>query len=269
VTEQADRERLRLTFDTAAERYERIRPRYLPDVFDEIERFGGLGRGSRVLEVGCGTGQATIDLATRGYEVVAVELGAELAAIARRRLVGFPDAEVIVADFERWELPAEPFDAVVAATAFHWIDPEIRFQKAADALQPGATLAIIDTDHVAGGTEPFFVDAQDCYERWDPSTESGLRLSPASAVEPNTDEVARSARFGPTTVRSYEWDQVYTTADYVDLLLTYSGHLALEPSLRADLLDCIARLIEDRYGGSITKHYLTTVRLAHRRDGTA
>jgi SAM-dependent methyltransferase len=264
-----DRARLRLTFDTAAERYDRIRPRYLPEVFDEIELFAGLGPGSRILEVGCGTGQATIDLAVRGYAVVAVEMGAELAAIARRRLAGNAAAEVVVADFERWELPAEPFDAVVSATAFHWIDPEIRFIKAAGALRPGGTLAIIDTDHVAGGTESFFVDVQDCYERWDPTTEPGLRLQAASAIEPDVDEAARSARFGPTTVRRHEWDRAYPTADYIDLLLTYSGHLALEPTARAGLLDCIAALIDDRYGGVITKRYLTTVRLARRRDGPA
>jgi SAM-dependent methyltransferase len=269
VTERDDRARLRLTFDTAAERYERIRPRDLPEVFDDIERFGGLGRGSRVLEIGCGTGQATIDLAIRGYAVVAVEIGAELAAIARRRLADYPDAEVIVADFERWELPAEPFDAVVSATAFHWIDPEIRFGKAADALRPSGMLAIIDTDHVAGGTEPFFVDVQDCYERWDPTTEPGLRLQAASALEPDVGEVARSARFGPTIVRRHEWDLAYPTSDYLDLLLTYSGHIALESSARAGLLDCIATLIDDRYGGTITKRYLTTVRLARRRDAPA
>ena len=267
MTERDDRTRLRATFDTAAERYDRIRPRYLTEVFDDIERLGGLAPGIRVLEVGCGTGQATVDLATRGHAVVAVEIGAELAAIASRRLARFPDAEVIVADFERWELPTEPFDAVVSATAFHWIDPEIRFLKAADALRPGGLLAIVDTDHGAGGTEQFFVDVQDCYERWDPKTEPGLRLPAAADVETNVDEVARSGRFGPVTVRRYEWEQMYSTSAYRDLLLTYSGHLALERPTRTGLLDCVGALIDSRFGGSITKRYLTTLRLAHRLDG--
>lgn len=220
--------------------------------------------GSRVLEIGCGTGQAAVDLAKRGYEVVAVEIGAELAAIARRRLARFPATEVIVADFEHWELPTEPFDAVVSATAFHWIDPEIRFVKAADALLPGGLLAVIDTDHVSGGTEQFFVDVQDCYECWDPKTEPGLTLPAAGDVEANRDEAAQSGRFGPVTVRHYEWEGAYSTFDYLELLLTYSGHLALELRARAGLLDCIAALIDNRYGGSITKRYLTGVRLAQR-----
>jgi SAM-dependent methyltransferase len=267
VTERDDRTRLRSTFDAAAERYDRIRPGYLPDVFDDIERLGGLGPGSRVLEIGCGTGQATVDLAMRGYAVVAVEIGSELAAIASRHLAGFETTDVIVADFERWELPSEPFDAVVSATAFHWIDPEMRFVKAADALMPGGVLAIVDTEHVAGGTEQFFVEVQDCYERWDPKTEPDLRLSAAADIEANVDEVARSGRFGPVSVRRYEWDQAYSTSDYLDLLLTYSGHLALEPPARACLLDCIGSLIDDAYGGLITKRYLTTLRLASRLDG--
>jgi hypothetical protein len=64
-----------------------------------------------------------VPLARRGYEIVALELGAGLAALARRNLAGFPAVEVINVAFEAWPLPAEPFDAVVAATSFHWIDP--------------------------------------------------------------------------------------------------------------------------------------------------
>jgi 16S rRNA A1518/A1519 N6-dimethyltransferase RsmA/KsgA/DIM1 with predicted DNA glycosylase/AP lyase activity len=109
---------LRLKFDTVAERYDRVRPRYLPEVFDDIERLGGLGPGSCVLDIGCGTGQATVDLAQRGYSVVAVEIGRALAVIASRRLAGFPNAKVIGTDFERREVPPDPFDAVVSATDF-------------------------------------------------------------------------------------------------------------------------------------------------------
>jgi hypothetical protein len=121
---------------------------------------------------------------------------------------------------------------------------------------------VVDTDHVAGATEQFFVDVEDCYERWDSKTEHGLRLPAAADVEANVDDVARSGRFGPVTVRRYEWEGAYSTFDYLDLLLTYSGHLALELRARAGLLDCIAALIDNRYKGSITKRYLTTVRLA-------
>jgi SAM-dependent methyltransferase len=260
-----DRRQLaRATFDTVAERYDRVRPHYPRDVFDDIDGIGGLAPGSRVLEIGCGTGQATIDLATRGHEVVAIELGASMAAVARRNLAGFDKTEVVEADFESWDLPDAPFDAVVSASAFHWIDPEPGFAKVADALAPGGAMAIIAVDQIAGGTEPFFVEVQNCYEQWDSTTEPGLRLPSASAVAVDMDEVARSGRFEPVLVRQYEWEQSYSRLDFVELLLTYSDNLLLEPDVRDGLMGCIGTLIDSRYGGSVTKRYLATLRLARR-----
>lgn len=264
MADSKHRVELRRTFDSAAERYHRARPGYPPAVFEDIATLGGLGPDSRVLEIGCGTGQATIPLAQRDYRVLAVELGPKLAAVARRELAPYPKVEVVVADFETWQLPAEPFDAVVCATAFHWIDPEVRVAKAADALRSGGTLAIIGTEHVAGGTEQFFVDVQECYVRWNPDTPPGVRLPPAAEVAIDTDELDRSGRFGPVNVRRYEWEAPYSTRQYLDLLLTYSGHLALEPDARRQLLDCIGALIEDRYSGGIVKRYLTELRLARK-----
>jgi protein-L-isoaspartate O-methyltransferase len=80
---EADRARLRATFDEAAERYDRTRPGYPPAVFDDLAELAGVGPGRRVLEIGPGTGQATVPLAERGCRIVAVELGAGLAAVAQ------------------------------------------------------------------------------------------------------------------------------------------------------------------------------------------
>src|SRR5215210_4149849 len=190
-----DPEPLRLRFDEDALLYDRARPGYPAGVFDSLAEMAGLGPGARVLEIGCGTGQATVPLAERGCRIVAVELGAELAAVARRNLARFPDVEVVTGAFEDWPLPSEPFDLVLSATAFHWIDPAIRVVKSADALRPGGTLATIATYHVAGGTEPFFVDMQDCYERWDPATPPGLRLTPGADIPTDDAEVTASGRF--------------------------------------------------------------------------
>src|SRR2546426_501342 len=119
----ADRRRLRATFEEVPELYERTRPSYPAELFDDLVSFAGLEVGSRVLEIGCGTGQATLPLAGRGLEVVN-------------------------AVFEEWEASDESFDAVVAFTAFHWVDPEVKYAKAARLLRPGGCLAVAETDHV-------------------------------------------------------------------------------------------------------------------------
>jgi SAM-dependent methyltransferase len=261
------RDELRQTFDTAAERYDRARPGYPPQLFDDLAAICGLEPGARVLEIGCGTGQATVPLAERGFRIVAVELGSSLAEVARRNLARFPSVEVVVAAFEDWPLPAEPFDLVLCATAFHWLDPAVRLEKAANALRPGGSLAVISTEHIAGGTAPFFVDVQACYERWDPATPPGLRLQPADEIPHASAELERSGSFATIAERRYERDLPYSTRTYLDVLLTYSGHLALRADLRAGLLECIVTLIDTRYGGSIRKRYLnelTVARIAER-----
>lgn len=113
---------------------------------------------------------------------------ADLAAVARRNLARFPEVEVVAAAFEDWPLPAEPFDLVLAATAFHWIDPAVRVVKAAAALRPGGALSTVTTHHVAGGDESFFAAAQACYERWDPETPPGGDPLKAAADIPTSSE---------------------------------------------------------------------------------
>lgn len=255
--------RLRATFNEAAELYDRARPGYPPEVFDDLAELAGIRPGSRVLEIGPGTGQATVPMAKRGYQITALEIGADMAAVARRNLAGFPLVALIVSAFEEWPLPAEPFDAVVSATAFHWLDPEVRLTKAADALRLGGALATVATHHVAGGDDNFFGEVQACYERWDPSTQPGLRLPAVTDLPMASDELDRSGRFGPAKFRRYEWEVSYSTAAYIEVLLTYSGHRALEPTVRSNLLSCVAELIDSRFGGQVTKRYLAELRIAH------
>lgn len=111
-----DRESLRWTFDEDALLYDRARPGYPESLFDAIDR---VAPGRRVLEIGCGTGQATVSLAARRYAVTAVELGASLAEVARANLVAYRSVEVLNEDFEWWQGPEVAFDLVVCATAWH------------------------------------------------------------------------------------------------------------------------------------------------------
>lgn len=108
----------RATFDEVAERYDRARPTYPDELLDDLVAIAGLVPGARVLEVGCGTGTATVPLAERGLAVTCVELGASLAAVAARNLASFPDVEIVVADFESWTPQRSGYDALVSFTAY-------------------------------------------------------------------------------------------------------------------------------------------------------
>jgi SAM-dependent methyltransferase len=251
-----DRETLRTTFDYDTALYARSRPPYPPELFDDL---AALATGRRALEIGCGTGQATIPLARRGFAVTAVELGTNMAEAARRATAGLP-VEVVNMAFEQWPLPDERFDLAVAATSWHWVDPAVRVVKAADALNPGGLLAIISTEHVKGGTLEFFRDVQPIYEHFDPATPPGLTLTESDDIPYDDTEFA--GVFGPVAVRRYHLDITYTASEYLDLLSTYSGHIALPGDARQGLFDGIADLIDNRHGGAITKRYMFQTLLA-------
>ncbi|MEU8346676.1 class I SAM-dependent methyltransferase [Spirillospora sp. NPDC048832] len=166
--------------------------------------------------------------------------------------------------FEDWPLPEDPFDAVVSATVFGWIDPAVRVSKAADAMRLGGVLATVATHHVAGGSDAFFAEVQKCYEQLDPSTPPGLQLLSAAAVPPYSEELDRSGRFGPAVFLHYEWELTYSPLSYLDLLSTYSGHRALAPTAREGLLNWTGSLIDQRHDGRVIKRYLTELQVAQR-----
>jgi SAM-dependent methyltransferase len=130
-------------FDEVAAEYDRHRPAYPDELVDQACRVAGTGSGDHVLEVGCGTGQLTRGLVARGLHVTALEPGPSLIALARQNLAGAGEVEFVNARFEDAVLARGQFRAVFCASAFHWIDPEISWQKAADVLVLDGTLALV------------------------------------------------------------------------------------------------------------------------------
>ena len=130
-------------FDEIAAEYDRHRPAYPDQLIDQACQVAGIGSGDHVLEVGCGTGQLTRGLVARGLHVTALEPGKSLIALARQNLEGAGEVQCVNAQFEDALLPRQQFAAVFCASAFHWIDPEVSWQKAADVLVPGGTLALV------------------------------------------------------------------------------------------------------------------------------
>ncbi len=130
-------------FNQVAAEYDRYRSTYPEQLIDLACQVAGLERGDQVLEIGCGTGQLTRSLLARGLRVTAIEPGAQLAGLAKQRLQGTGELKLVNARFEDAGLPHEHFRAVFSASAIHWVDPDVGWQRAADALAPGGTLALI------------------------------------------------------------------------------------------------------------------------------
>ena len=132
-----------MVFDEIAADYDRYRPTYPDELVDQACQVAGIGSGDHVLEVGCGTGQLTRSLAARGLHVTALEPGQSLIALARQNLDGAGEVDFVNARFEEALIPRGQFQAVFSASAFHWIDPKVSWQKTAEVLAPGGTLALV------------------------------------------------------------------------------------------------------------------------------
>jgi SAM-dependent methyltransferase len=130
-------------FNEIAAEYDRHRPTYPDELVDQACQVAGIGEGDQVLEIGCGSGQLTRALLARGLHVTALEPGKSLIALARQNLEGAGTVEFVHAQFEDALLSHKQFQAVFSASAFHWVDPEVSWQKAADVLVPGGTLALV------------------------------------------------------------------------------------------------------------------------------
>ena len=130
-------------FDEIAAEYDRSRPTYPDELVDEACQIAGTGSGDHVLEVGCGSGQLTRGLVARSLHVTAIEPGRSLIALARQNLEGAGEVDFVNARFEDALLPRAQFQAVFSASAFHWVDPKVSWQRAADVLVPSGTLALV------------------------------------------------------------------------------------------------------------------------------
>ncbi len=250
-------------FDGVAERYDTFRPGYPEELIDAIVATVGLAAGARILEIGCGTGKATALFARRGYSILCVEPGRNLAAVAVRNLKGYP-VEFEIARFEEWNERVNEFDLAISAQAFHWVPKEIGYAKIARALRPDGWLALF-WNRYPSDQGAIFEELEQVYRAHDPA------LSPPMGpveeqIQATRNEVAASHQFGDVQVKTFAWSARYSTQAYLGLLGTYSDHLRLEQAERGRLFTAIAKVI-DRHGGYIDKPYLTVLYLAKKMTG--
>jgi SAM-dependent methyltransferase len=249
-------------FDQHAEAYDRFRPTYPDAVIDEL--LGPVPTGLDVLDVGCGTGIASRQIARRGAKVLGVELAPRMAEIARGHGV-----DLEIAAFESWDAAGRTFDRVTSAQAWHWLDLPIATAKAASVLRPGGKLCLIWN---AGCQPDDLADVlEEVYSRVVPP--GGHRLfrgyaaSRSSDVKTGLDSeidvISAMPDFSAPTEKWFPWTRAYQRDEWLDQLVSRSDHTALEPAVRDRLFEAIGAAIDD-HGGSFVMTFETVLITATR-----
>ncbi|MBC8064405.1 MAG: class I SAM-dependent methyltransferase [Chlorobia bacterium] len=254
-------------FDQVASFYGQARPTYPPQVFSDLRDICSLDWKSSVVEVGPGTGQASIPLAELCGKLTCVEIGPRMAAVAATNLSTFPNVKVVCSAFEDWSPIEEAFDLVFTITAWHWLDPMRRYTKAHEVLRPRGYLA------VASGGHTFPPDYDRLFERisdvYHEVLEGNIRWTwprPASEETPDErEDMTKTGHFEFVESKRYGWYVDYSPDHYIELLKTFSDHISL-PAKKSDrIYQGIHKLIAERPGQTLRKHYLTILNIARAR----
>jgi len=261
VSGRIDRREGRRLFGLDPVAYDSARPGHAPRVYEILVERCGLAAGTRVLEVGPGTGQATRRLLDLGAQpLVALEpdpaLAAYLDTTLRDRI------EVVVTALEDAELRAASFDLAVAASSFHWVEEERGLAKLFEALRPGGWIALWWTLFGEPGEPDAFIEATS------PLLEN-LKASPTHAATPERPphaldsetrlEALRAAGFESAEHEVVRWQAHWDTSGIRGLYSTFSPIARLDEPRKNEILDGVARVAERDFAGLVERALITSL----------
>ena len=243
------------TFDTAADLYNRMRPGYVDELYNAIFDYINIGKDSRVVEVGSGTGQATLPVLKTGCALTAVEYGENLSQVLKDRFKEYDRFNVITGKFEDATLEENTFDLVFSATAFHWVPEEIGYPKVYSILKEGGAFArFANRPHISADDPELAREIDDIYND---HYNTYYNVKPGTKVwftEDKAKEISLiPAKYGFEDIKYHLFYRTreFTSEEYIGLLGTYSDHIAIEVSVRNVFFGRIKEAI-DRHGGKIT-----------------
>lgn len=252
-------------FNQVAALYDEARPGYPDQLIEGVVSLSAIPPGGSILEIGCGTGQATQPFARKGYSMLCLEPGDALARIAARNCFLYPHVEIQQITFEDWQPLRSAFDLVLSAQAFDWIPPEIGYLKAASVLKDSGSLALF-WNHTPEVNMPFRQAVEEVFHTNAPQLMAYLpgKESLEDWVDQKKEQIETSGQFGNVTVKAYPWSEKYTTERYIKLLKTFSVISTLEESNRQQLLADL-RDTANSFGGEVDSPHLSILFIAKKQ----
>jgi trans-aconitate methyltransferase len=248
------------TFNEDAELYDRMRPGYPEVIFKQLQKSAGLSQTSRVLEVGCGTGQATKSLINFTRNITCLEPGKALLRVAKQNL---PDLEFANTTFEAFKT-RQNFDCIFSATAWHWVDPQIGYLHARELLSNLGCLAVLRNYHVETNPDAFLNQAQFIFAKY-----SGSSKKPDLTSRDQIDSARKDMENNYFhLVGEYEcpWQQTYSIDDYIALRNTYSPHRSMDTAARTALENELRTFANSSFDGRVSQSYSAILFVSKKKD---
>lgn len=255
------------TFDTVASTYAKLRPGYVEELYQVLFDYIPINANSKVVEVGSGGGQATAPILETGCRLTAVEYGEEFSWLLKDKFKEYSKFSVITGKFEDTEFEENSFDLVFSASAFHWVPEKIGYEKVFSMLKKGGAFArFANHPYRDKGNPALSKEIDEIYDEYYNKYHNKKR----EVLTEYTDEQAKTraflaSKYGFTDIR-YELfyrQRVFSAKEYVELLGTYSDHIAIEETIRTKFFSKIQDAIND-HGGEITIYDTIDLQLARK-----
>lgn len=254
---------LRFKFNEDALNYDRWRPTYGTEIFNDIINYSELNNLKNALEIGIGTGQATLPILKTGCKITAVEIGESLSEYVRQKFLEFNNFEVKNIAFESFIAENNQYDIIYSATAFHWIPQDLGYTKAYSLLKSGGTIALFWNHPFVNRTDDLLhVEIQKIYNKYRPAGEPPVEFS-ESMCQKKIDSLKQQYGFIDIVSKLYHNTRVFKAQEYIALLNTYSDHRALKSDVKDKFENEILQAIV-KFGGKLSVYDTIDLYLARK-----
>jgi len=252
----------RLVFNGIADEYDKWRPPYVPELYTDVLSYSGLDKAGHALEIGIGTGKATLPFLETGCRVTAVELGDKLAEYSRRKFADYPNLEIIVADFDNYICHNNTYDLVYAACTFHWIPKETGYPKVYNLLKSGGTFArFANWQQRDKDNQSLYDSIQEVYAQYMPSTSPKTDYTEDDCKK--AANIALMYGFSDVKHKMYHRKRVFNADSFVSLQRTHGGHADMEGEKWALFSNAIKEVIHG-HGDTINVYDIMELQLARK-----
>ncbi len=240
------------SFNEVANYYDTFRPSYPSELIDCIVTNSALHTESKILEIGAGSGKASELFLDRGYELLCIEPGPQLAELGMQK---HKDKKVqyVVTRFEDWEDSRKDNDLVFSAQAYHWVPQPEGYKKCAEVLKPQGKLALFWNFYLCGDSESDQEIAKLC-RRYNAFTMSS-KEEIDQIINRTSAEISGSGYFDVPSIHLFPWSHQEDVDSFIGFLNTASSFLVLPESEQRELTTKL-RMLFSKNGGFVSRNYI-------------